>query len=161
MPFDGVEVRDRELSAYDALLVPPATLPSPWPWYRRCAAALCRKLHALLYLPLTPETAVAVVRLLSEARALIAAREAWVQRMYETPFGQRCAVGALYRIGVRGGVDPALVWRTHDALLRIALRRGYPTVEMMNDRSSHEHVLAAFDEAIATARRRVHVTTEV
>ena len=94
-----------------------------------------------------------MVRLLSEARALIAAREAWGQRTYETPFGQRCAVGALYRIGASAG-DPTVVWWAHEALLRIALRRGYPTVEMMNDRSSHEHVLAAFDEAIARTRRR-------
>jgi hypothetical protein len=93
---------------------------------------------------------------LSDARALIAAREAWVQRTYETPFGRRCAVGALYRVGMRAG-DPTIVWRAHDALLQIALQRGYDTVERMNDRSSHEHVLSAFDEAIAATQQRALV----
>jgi hypothetical protein len=39
-------------------------------------------------------------------------------------------------------------------LLRdVARRRGYGTVEAMNDDSFHAEVLSAFDEAIATAKR--------
>jgi hypothetical protein len=78
--------------------------------------------------------------------------------VYATPFGQRYAIGALYRAGVQQPQPSlAVVWQAHDALLRVGLRRGYPTVEMMNDRSTHEQVLAAFDEAIAAARRRTAI----
>ncbi len=93
----------------------------------------------------------AVLRVLEEARGLIAEREDWRQGSYETLRGERCAVGALrlaaeyldYRVA-------GLV--AQDMLTLIALSRGYRDIETMNDHSRHEAVLAAFDEAITAAR---------
>jgi hypothetical protein len=42
----------------------------------------------------------------------------------------------------------------HGVLLAVAQRRGFGSIEALNDCSSHERVLSAFDEAIALARRR-------
>jgi hypothetical protein len=99
------------------------------------------------------KTRAAVIDLLENARTLIALPEQWTTGMIETPFGQRCAVGALNR-AARSTDDRAIFQQAHDELLRIALRRGFPCVEMMNDGSAHAHVLSAFDEAIMAARRR-------
>jgi hypothetical protein len=44
--------------------------------------------------------------------------------------------------------------RAYKMLLEVANRRGFLNIEIMNDRSTHEQVLSAFEEAIATARQR-------
>jgi hypothetical protein len=36
-------------------------------------------------------------------------------------------------------------------LLSVAMRRGFDSIEKMNDNSTHREVLSAFDEAIARA----------
>ena len=41
----------------------------------------------------------------------------------------------------------------HALLMAVALRRGFSDIESMNDNSTHRQVLAAFDEAIASAER--------
>jgi hypothetical protein len=150
MPFDGAEFLPQPSSGSSAS-VPPKQVR-----YRRWLTALRQKITALFVpAPLPPETAAAVARLLEEARGRIASPEAWAQFAYRTPLGQHCAVGALYRAGAEQPQPSlAVVWKAHNALLQVALRRGYPTVEMMNDRSTHEQVLTAFDIAITAARSR-------
>ena len=97
----------------------------------------------------TPEAvSLQVLRL---ARSLIADEHNWIQRRYETLDGRRCAVGALRGavrlLGVRGGgIEP------HNALLSIAIARGFTDIEKMNDHSTHDQLISAFDEAIARAR---------
>jgi len=93
----------------------------------------------------------AVLRVLEEARGLIAEREDWRQGSYETLRGERCAVGAL-RLAADYLDYRAAGLVAQDMLTLIALSRGYRDIETMNDHSRHEAVLAAFDEAIAAAR---------
>jgi hypothetical protein len=95
-----------------------------------------------------------VLRLLGEARCLIEARERWTRGVYETPRGTYCAVGALHAAS-RHLRDAAAEHAAHKLLLAVVGQRGFPNVEAMNDRSTHEQVLAAFDEAIMAARREV------
>jgi hypothetical protein len=97
--------------------------------------------------PLDP----AVVRVLEEARGLIEQRRDWVQGRYETVGGERCAIGAV-RIATELFDYAEAGARAERLLARVASRRGFTSVEAMNDRSPHGHVLSAFDEAIATAR---------
>ena len=156
MPFDGAEFLQK---------APPSGAPStPDPsklvWYRRLATALRRQVYPELRQPGAEETGDAVVRLLEDARDLIASPEHWVRGTYETATGRRCAVGALSRAAhpVR---QPATLRRAHMELLRVALKRGFRTVEMMNDESQHKNVLSAFDEAIVAARRRAVVPVVV
>lgn len=92
------------------------------------------------------------VHLLREARALIEAEEAWTQGAYRALDGKRCAVGAVRAAARKAG------WRgfrakgeAHTLLLAAAKERGFGGVELMNDRSTHVQVLAAFDAAIARA----------
>jgi hypothetical protein len=97
--------------------------------------------------PLDP----AVVRVLEEARGLIEQRQDWVQGRYETVGGERCAVGAV-RIAAELFDYAEAGSRAERLLARVAAHRGFTSVEAMNDRSPHGHVLTAFDEAIAAAR---------
>ena len=97
--------------------------------------------------PLDP----AVARVLEEARGLIEQRQDWVQGRYETVAGERCAVGAV-RIAAELFDYAEAGSRAERLLARVAARRGFTSVEAMNDRSPHGHVLTAFDEAIAAAR---------
>ena len=87
------------------------------------------------------------LRLLREARGLIEAPERWTQGKYEAEDRRYCAVGALRAASRRLGESDALR-RAHRVLLQIAIRRGFQSVERMNDDSSHHHVVSAFDEAI-------------
>jgi hypothetical protein len=98
------------------------------------------------------DTGIAVVHLLQEAKGLIEDRENWGQVLYLSLSWRRCAVGAL-RAAARSVKDPGIAWSAHALLQRIAQSRGFDTIEVMNDRSSHRDVLRAFDEAIALARR--------
>ena len=150
MPFDGIEFLPQQplSSAFD----PAATAQA---WYIRWAARLRLKLSELLSPPpYSPETAANVVQLLADAQASIASPETWTKFVYETSSGRRCAVGALYRAAAQQRRrDLALVWEAHQALLRVALHCGFPTVESMNDHSSHARVLILFDEAITATRQ--------
>lgn len=92
------------------------------------------------------------VHLPREARALIETEEAWSQGAYRALDGKRCAVGALRAAAREAG------WRgfrakgeAHAFLLAVAKERGFGGVGLMDDRSTHARVLAAFDAAIARA----------
>jgi hypothetical protein len=104
--------------------------------------------------PAPPQLDPAVLRVLEEARGLIELRQDWVQGRYETIGGERCAVGAV-RIAAELLDYKAAEARAHDLLARVAAARGFTSIEAMNDRSPHGHVLAAFDEAIMLARNGV------
>lgn len=100
---------------------------------------------------------VTALHLLRAARALIEAEEAWGQGAYQTLSGKRCAIGALRAAATAARAE----WResgakaqAHAHLLAVARGRGFASVELMNDGSSHAQVLAAFDEAAARAARR-------
>jgi len=95
----------------------------------------------------------AVLRVLEEARGLIELREDWTQGTLETLRGARCAVGAV-RIAADFLDYPAPGQVALSLLARVAASRGFASIEAMNDRSRHGHVLAAFDEAIEAARFR-------
>lgn len=137
MPFDGTEF-----------------FPSPRPF----RGAFGRGLRARLE-PQQPETApfappdprTAALGLLEAAKRLIEDERDWVQRAYKTASGQHCAMGALH--AAAGGFDDAVLILAHWRLLHAARTRGFQAVERMNDCSTHADVLAAFDEAIAAARR--------
>ena len=130
MPFDGTEFVDHasaETSRASGTSAVPgraflAPLPSPSP----------------------------AVRLLCAARELIAAPERWARGRYATEDDRHCAVGAL-RAAARVTGDAEALRRAHRLLLQIAIRRGFPSVERMNDESSHHHVVNAVDEAIRKA----------
>src|ERR671938_687368 len=151
MPFDGAEFYRKP-----SIANPPADLATGEGWYKRLQALLRRRRTSLFRVaPEEPE--LATLRLLEESRQAIEQREHWVQGVYET-FGRRyCAAGALRAVGrrMRGA---SVESRAYKMLLEVANRRGFLNVEIMNDRSSHEAVLSAFDEAIAAARHRLAVT---
>jgi hypothetical protein len=94
----------------------------------------------------------AIIQLLQDAKGLIADAKTWTRGTYGTLRARRCAVGAL-RAAARRLDGPTPAWAAHELLIDIARSRGFSSVEAMNDRSSHAAVLAAFDQAIATAQR--------
>ena len=99
---------------------------------------------------IAPEDDVRIARrLLAGARTLIEEPDRWEQGAYEIS-SRRCAVGALHA-SCKGRSDAAGLILAHEFLLEAAMRRGYSRIESMNDRSSHEEVLSAFDEAIDAA----------
>jgi len=92
-----------------------------------------------------------IVRLLQDAKGLIEDPRNWTRRAYRSLRGRHCAVGALRAISGRlKGPSPA--WSALELLIKVARSRGFASVEAMNDGSSHDAVLAAFDEAIALAQ---------
>jgi len=94
-----------------------------------------------------------VVRLLAEARELIAEDDRWAQGAFWRYPNRRCAMGAL-RFVARKRNDLDVAASAYSALVKVARSRGYLSVERMNDNSSHGEVLTAFDEAIQTVRDR-------
>ena len=96
----------------------------------------------------------ATLQLLRLARALIEDERHWVQHHYKTLRGRRCAVGALIHarrlLALRSSYKDA-----RDVLLMVAVDRGYSAIEKMNDVSSHEQMLSAFDTAIARVQARL------
>jgi hypothetical protein len=90
----------------------------------------------------------AVVRVLEEARGLIEQREDWTQGTLETFRGERCAVGAL-RLAADFLNYPLAGRLARDLLTKIAIERGFASIEALNDHSRHEIVLSVFDMAIA------------
>jgi hypothetical protein len=148
MPFDGAEFFRKPIASES---LPTDTAPEE-AWYRRLKA-LVRRRHTTLFRTTPEDPDLAALQLLEEARRAIEQRDRWVQGVYET-FGRRyCAAGALRAVGrrVRGA---SVESRAYKMLLEVANRRGFLNVEIMNDRSTHDQVLSAFDEAIATARQR-------
>jgi hypothetical protein len=130
MPFDGAEFF------------------SPSPRRARWRDLLPRAFRA----PAPPPGA-ALLRVLEEARGLIAEREDWTQGAYTTHRGERCAVGALRdAASLLGDASAGLL--AFELLREVARERGYPGIEVMNDRSRHASVLSAFDAAIEAAERR-------
>jgi hypothetical protein len=95
-----------------------------------------------------------VTRVLVEAKDLIAEGEDWTQGAYHRA-GRYCAVGALDVAGFCLGA-PAAKERALQLLQAVTEEQGFCTIEAMNDRISHERVLAAFDVAIARARRAAY-----
>jgi hypothetical protein len=100
-----------------------------------------------------------VVRLLNEARRLIENPDQWGQGHYRTVEGRRCAIRALCDASAMLDSKPAGNV-AGDLLDAVARRHGYITTESMNDQSTHEEVLAAFDEAISEARQRTGVALQ-
>jgi hypothetical protein len=140
MPFDSAEFfRDRYFAA-----------PERGRW-RLLAARLRRAFRGPG--PVDEPIAPAMLRVLEEARGLIARREDWVQGDYETLGGERCAVGAL-RLAAEFLDYPRAGVAAHALLTGIAIGRGFTSIERMNDHSPHDEVLGAFDAAIAAARQR-------
>jgi len=147
MPFDGVEFYRKP-----SVAVPPPEQAASEAWYKRLKS-LMRRQRTSLFRVAPEEPEISTLRLLEESRQAIEQREHWVQGVYET-FGRRyCAAGALRAVGrrMRGA---SVESRAYKMLLEVANRRGFLNVEIMNDRSTHDQVLSAFDEAIAAARIR-------
>ena len=151
MPFDGSEFIGTSVTAAPDW-VPPR---GPWQRLRQIGRALRMRGRSLPFvLPVADPVAspeAATRQVLGLARSLILDERHWIQRRYETLDGRRCAVGALRGavrlLGVRGGGN-----ESHNALLAVAIARGFTDVEKMNDHSSHAQVVSAFDEAIHRLR---------
>jgi hypothetical protein len=150
MPFDGTGL-------------PTPTVPNTglFPlWSRNCWRLWFESVFAPQHTEITPislraaprpDRDAAVVRLLQDARRLIEDPRDWTKGTYRTLGGRRCAVGAL-RAAAKRLDDPGVALSAHALLIKVAGSRGFTDVEKMNDRSCHDAVLRAFDEAIAAAR---------
>jgi len=142
MPFDGSEFHARIGSP-----VPGGGNLSIWVRLRKRIWALLDPAPSRS----DPSPDLLTVQLLITARSLIEDELNWIQHDYETRDGRFCAVGAL-RYAARFMGPPGVVNPANRLLLAVARERGFSKIEKMNDRSSHELVLAAFDEAIARAK---------
>jgi hypothetical protein len=142
MPFDGTEFFRKQATPAGGRAA----------CYARMAASLLWPFRTAFFRPAPGPIDAAILRVLEEARGLIAQREDWTQGALETFRGERCAVGAL-RLAA-DFLDYELAGRlAHDLLRQIAAERGFSSVEAMNDYSRHDAVLSAFDTAISAARR--------
>jgi hypothetical protein len=152
MPFDGADFLQFRLPDN-----PPASAAPTGFWFRhwRSLFAWGRETDRT-FESMPAQRALATLRVLNDAKDLIAAPEHWVQRQYEAPGDRYCAVGAVRLAGYRLH-DSAALSAAHELLLTIARERGFRSVQRMNDRSTHDEVMAAFDEAMAAARRRTAV----
>jgi len=142
MPFDGSEFHGNPFG-------PSAKAtrnPTLWEWLRSRVQGFLTPAH-------TPDLAHErlTVELLTTARSLIEDERNWIQHDYETRDGRFCAVGALRYAARFIGPSGALT-AANRLLLAVARERGFSKIEKMNDRSTHERVLSAFDEAIARAK---------
>jgi len=151
MPFDGSEFIATPIPAVPEWSVPRGA----WQRLRQFARSL-RGRSLPFVLPVgdpvvAPE--VATLQVLRLARSLIQDERHWIQRRYETLDGRRCAVGAMRAavrlLGLRGGHN-----EPHNALLGVAIGRGFTDIEKMNDHSTHGQIVSAFDEAIYRLRAR-------
>jgi hypothetical protein len=141
MPFDSAE-----FFSGNPPRVPPGRR-------RRAMDALTSALRRMLRSVPPEPTDLALLRVLEEARGLIELPEDWTQGTYESWCGERCAIGAL-RAAASHLAHPAAGAAAHALLAGVVLRRGFSSVEAMNDHSRHDEVLAVFDEALAAARLR-------
>lgn len=91
-----------------------------------------------------------VVILLAEARALIEDESNWVKGCYATADRRYCAVGAV-TAAARGRFGWHVSRRAQRLLRQQAGFAGYPSMESMNDSSTHRRILAVFDAAISMA----------
>jgi hypothetical protein len=145
MPFDGMEFRAPTPVAAD--IFPNLRIAGCHLWIK----ARLRQAGIAETCPDPGDYSVAVIQLLTDARATIEAPENWVRGAYRWFRGRRCAIGAL-RAAARTIDDIRVAWSAY-VLLRAAVnKRRFSSVELMNDQSSHAEVLRAFDEAIAMAR---------
>ena len=151
MPFDGYASRGGyAFRGGNAFPGKPSNPPSSGVWTR-----LRRLARALVPAVSEPSQDLLIVQLLTDARALIEDERSWVQHDYETRDGRYCAVGAL-RYAARFMHPPEPLIAASRLLLAVARERGFSKIEKLNDRSSQERVLSAFDEAIARARCAPH-----
>jgi hypothetical protein len=152
MPFDGADFLQFRLP--DS---PPASAAPTFVWFGHWRSLFAwRRETGKTFEPIPAQRALATLRVLSDAKGLIAAPEHWIQRQYEAPGDRYCAVGAIRLAGYRLH-DSAALSAAHELLLTVARERGFRSVQRMNDRSTHDEVMAAFDEAMAAARRRTAV----
>jgi hypothetical protein len=155
MPFDGSEIPDA-FGGNRGPRLPKAASAKATPWIviRRAFEGLLRgAIPARLFGagdPVVPRE-VLVVQVLCAARALIELEDKWTRGYYQTIWGRRCAVGALRAAG-RTVRDPRAFALARNLLRTEATSRGFTHIEMMNDRSTHAQVVAAFDAAIAKAK---------
>lgn len=92
--------------------------------------------------------------LLTVARALVADEKKWTRGKYETLIGgRRCAMGAICVAADILRTSSVIV--AIEDLTAVARRLGFPSVEAMNDASSHSLMLKGFDEAIGLAASRL------
>jgi hypothetical protein len=149
MPFDGVEFV-RDVAGQNRSSKPPVPL-AKQRWYERVYSYLAPGDRTVAVPDDAPaDPGLAALHLLEDARQMIEPPERWTQGLYRT-LRAYCAVGALRAVARRRN-DRAGLTIAHDLLKEVAVRRGFSTVEGMNDRSTHQAVLSAFDEAIAAAR---------
>ena len=164
MPFDASEFP--RLPPPEPSPATPVWAPPGWASRREAWAAWLRGLLSpppgrrgiRPPVPERPDAAdITSLHLLQAARALIESQDAWGQGAYQTLGGRRCAIGALRAAATAARAE----WResgakaeAHAHLLAVARGRGFASVELMNDGSSHAQVLAAFDAAAAKAARR-------
>jgi hypothetical protein len=146
MPFDGVET---------PTAAPGSSSPAVSVVPRWLANLVGQARTAKLFRSPSQRDANVALRLLERARRLIERRERWVQGAYQTYYGY-CAVGALHS-SWRWQQERAGYAVAYGLLRDVAVMRGFSGIVAMNDASSHEHVLRAFDEAIAAARARAGV----
>ncbi len=154
MPFDGSEISNMVSAPSPRVL---AGLPRAW--YQRTkswfSVALLRGLIPAMRTPGQVASDCRVVALLTQARALVADETHWVQGRYATTDHRYCAIGAV-RAAARGTFGWYTSRETQRLLHREAGCAGYPTMESLNDHSTHRQVLATFDAAISIASKRVH-----
>lgn len=149
MPFDGL-----------TYLNPAAAQPKTSVWTRAwmrltrrgetLAPLIRRQIPVELLDPIPINQAELTLRVLKIGRALVADPRDWTKRYYETLNGRRCAVGAL-RAAARVFMLQPTQTAANAVLLSVAMRRGFDSIEKMNDNSTHREALSAFDEAIARA----------
>lgn len=95
------------------------------------------------YTPAKPEA----VRILEDARALIATPETWVQRTYQRN-GHRCAIGAICWAAECSFYEAEL---DSQPIERAAREMGYENAVHLNDSTDHPTVMRMFDRAIELA----------
>jgi len=105
-----------------------------------------KRWEPVLRAPSPADRDAAIVELLRNAKELIKDPKDSTRGTYRSLRGRYRAVGAL-RAASKRLKDPNPAWAAHDLLIRVARAHRFTSVEAMNDRSSHDAVLAAFDEA--------------
>ncbi|MBV9250237.1 MAG: hypothetical protein JO227_13460 [Acetobacteraceae bacterium] len=150
MPFDGKEFLGTTFDGSVPLF------PKPGVWQRLkvlARAFVPGEVTPAFKIPQVPPE-IATIQVLRLARTLIEDERHWIQRRYETLDGRRCAVGALRGaarlLELRGHHN-----EPHNLLLSVAMSRGFSDIEKMNDHSTHQQVLSAFDDAIVRAQARL------
>jgi hypothetical protein len=138
MPFDGADFST------------PAPEHLTWRAVYRMIVPKLRRVGVPAPVPQVEPDTSSAVQLLRAARALIADEGSWTKGCYRSFTGRYCAVGALRAVAAFPGGRDAYR-EAHSILCNVAAWRGFPSVEKMNDASSHRQVLASFDEAIAIA----------